>query len=133
MADVIEFEKRFQNLKSVRDSSLRQRKLDALRKIFQCTRCMLKCAKCGAQLDSQGEESSRYGSPYRFCSNCFEEYEEYRERVNNSHFRPKFYWHNEAWMRVWKTWLEHQDSLNQYRQSKEFLQLLEEADELIRQ
>ena len=70
MAEIIEFGRRAQNLKSVKDSSLRQRKIEALRKIFQCSRCMLKCAKCGTQLDKEGEETSRYATPYPFCRNA---------------------------------------------------------------
>lgn len=133
MAEIIEFGKKAQDLKSIRDLGLRQRKIEALRKIFQCTRCMLKCAKCGAQLDdSQGEEACRYATPYSFCRNCHEEYSEYRERVEGKQAFPKYYWHNDMWLRAWESWLDHQKSLDQYRQSKEFLQLLQEVEELLR-
>jgi hypothetical protein len=132
MADIIEFGKKCQDLKSVRDTSARQRKIEALRKIFQCTRCMLKCAKCGTQLDVEGNESSRYAMPYPFCGNCREEYQEYRERSDRKASAPKYYWHNEMWMKVWESWLSHQKCLDQYRQSKEFLQLLEEVEDLLK-
>ena len=132
MAEIIEFGKKAQDLKSVRDTSLRQRKIEALRKIFQCTRCMLKCAKCGTQLDMEGEEPAKYAAPYPFCKNCQEEYQEYRERIEGRQPTPRFYWHNDTWMKVWGMWLEHQRMLDQYRQSKEFLQLLQEVEELMR-
>lgn len=133
MAEIIEFGKKAQDLKSVRDLSLRQRKIEALKKIFQCTRCMMKCAKCGAQLDGLvGEDSGRFATPYAFCRNCSEEYEEYRERMKGKQPTPRYYWHNDVWMKVWGSWLEHQKLLDQYRQSKEFLQLLEEVEELLR-
>ena len=132
MADIIEFGKKSQDLKSVRDNTVRERKIDALRKIFQCTRCMLKCAKCGTQLDAEANEPSRYASPYPFCGNCSEEYEEYRERVAGKQAYPRYYWHNETWMKVWDSWLSHQKCLDQYRQSKEFLQLLEEVEDLLK-
>lgn len=133
MAEIIEFGKKAQDLRSVRDSSLRQRKIDALKKVFQCTRCMLKCAKCGAQLaEAEGEEASRYATPYGFCRNCQEEYEEYRERKSGKSSTPRYYWHNDIWMKVWGSWLEHQKCLDQYRQSREFLQLLEEVEELLK-
>jgi hypothetical protein len=35
-------------------------------------------------------------------------------------------------MKVWENWLEHQKSLDDYRQSKEFLQLLGEVEELLK-
>ncbi len=133
MAEIIEFGKKAQDFKEVRATSLRQRKIEALRKIFQCTRCVLKCAKCGAQLDKEAEDSSRYATPYPFCKNCHEEYEEYRERSSGRLTTPRYYWHNELWMKVWEGWLEHQNCLDQYRQSKEFLQLLGEVEELLKQ
>ncbi len=131
MAEVIEFGKKALDLKSVRDASLRQRKIEALKKIFQCTRCMLKCSKCGAQLDGEGETNSKYASPYPFCRNCREEYEEYRERCSGVQNTPKYYWHNDSWMKFWEGWLEYQKSLDEYRQSKEFLQLIQEVEELM--
>jgi hypothetical protein len=132
MAEIIEFDKKAQDLRSVRDTSLRRRKIEALRKIFQCARCMLKCAKCGAQLDGEGEEPSRFATPYAFCSNCREEYEEYRERTCSGQSAPRYYWHNEEWLKAWDSWIEHQKWLDRYRQSKEFLQLLDEVEELLR-
>ncbi|GKT08306.1 hypothetical protein [Desulforhabdus sp. TSK] len=133
MAEIIEFGRRAQNLRSVKDSGLRQRKIEALKKIFQCTRCMMKCAKCGAQIESDWNDPQKFATPYPFCRNCHEEYEEYKERINGKGSAPRYYWHNEAWMEVWGSWLEHQQWLDQYRQSKEFLQLLEEAEELMKQ
>jgi hypothetical protein len=132
MADVIEFDKKCQDLKSSRDTLLRQRKIEALRKIFQCTRCMLKCAKCGTQLESDMQESPKYATPYTFCRNCNDEYHEYRERIEKNQPNPKYYWHNDVWMKVWESWLKHQKWLDQYRQSKEFLQLLQEVEDLFK-
>ncbi len=132
MANIIEFGKKAEDLKSERDTTLRQRKIEALRKIFQCTRCVVKCSKCGAQIDSQGEERSRFASPYNFCASCQEEYAEYRARVAENRSQSECYWHNATWMQVWETWLQHQKALDQYRQSKEFLQLLDEVEHLLR-
>jgi len=131
MAEIIEFGKKVQDLKSIKDTGLRQRKIEALRKIFQCTRCMMKCAKCGTQLDTEGNESHKYATPYAFCRNCHEEYEEYRGKLEGK-ATSRYYWHNDQWMKVWESWLDHQKWLDQYRQSKEFLQLLEEVEDLLR-
>jgi len=35
-------------------------------------------------------------------------------------------WHNDAWIDVWKTWINHQNAISQYLKSKEFKQLLQE-------
>ena len=56
---IIEFGKKAEHLRSERETAIRQRKIEALRKIFQCTRCMVKCAKCGAQIDSQADECTQ--------------------------------------------------------------------------
>jgi hypothetical protein len=132
MAEILEFDKKCQDLKSSRDTILRQRKIEALRKIFQCTRCMLKCAKCGTQLETEMQESSKYATPYTFCRNCYDEYQEYRERAKNDQWNPRYYWHNDTWVKVWESWIEHQRWLDRYRQSKEFLELLQEVEDLFK-
>lgn len=131
MANIIEFGRKVQSLKSMKDTSLRQKKLESLKKIFQCTRCMMKCAKCGAHIERDKEDSRRFATPYPFCRNCQEEYQEYRERSDGTQGNPNYYWHNDDWMEVWKTWIEHQKSLDRYKSSKEFMQLVEEAEELL--
>ena len=130
MANIIEFGKKVQNLRSVRDAGQRTRKIEAVRKLIQCQRCAMKCAKCGAQVDSESMEAAKYVAPYRFCLNCQEEYEEYRARTQNEQAPPRYYWHNALWMETWKSWLDHQRLLDEYRLSKEFLQLLREVEEL---
>ena len=132
MADIIQFDKKADQLRSERETSIRQRKIEALRKIFQCTRCMVKCSKCGAHIDSQAEECARFAAPYSFCKSCRQEYEEYRARVGGNQADCDCYWHNSTWMQVWETWLQHQKALDQYRQSKEFLQLLDEVEHLLK-
>ncbi len=132
MADIIEFGKKADNLKSEREGVLRQRKIEALRKIFQCTRCMVKCSRCGTQIDSKSDEPARFAAPYSFCKSCGAEYEEYRARLDGNQTVSDCYWHNSKWMRVWETWIQHQKALDQYRHSKEFLQLMDEVENLLR-
>lgn len=132
MADIIEFDKKAEHLRLERETTVRQRKIEALRKIFQCTRCMVKCAKCGTQIDTRAEEYTRFAAPYTFCKSCQKEYEEYRARADGNRADTDFYWQNSTWMQVWNTWLQHQKALDQYRQSKEFLQLLDEVEHLLR-
>jgi hypothetical protein len=133
MADIIEFGKKAGDLKSERQTAIRQRKIEALRKIFQCTRCVVKCARCGAQIESQAEECTKFAAPYGFCKTCRQEYEEYRAKVEGTGANSECYWHNSFWMKTWETWLQHQKALDQYRQSKEFLQLLDEVEHLLRE
>lgn len=130
MADILEFGKKAENFRSERDDSFRKLKIESLRKIFQCTRCVVKCSKCGAQIESH--EYDRFAGPYNFCKSCMHEYEEYRVRAGGTQADSDCYWRNSAWMKVWETWVQHQKALDQYRQSKEFLQLLDEVERLMR-
>ena len=132
MADIIEFGKKAENLRSERDNAVRQRKIEALRKIFQCTRCMVKCSKCGVQAGYEATEYPKFAAPYNFCKSCRQEYEEYRARAGGNRADSDWYWHNSTWMKVWETWLQHQQALDQYRQSKEFLQLMDEVEHMLK-
>jgi hypothetical protein len=132
MADIIEFGKKAEGLKSERETILRQRKIEALKKLFQCTRCMLRCSKCGSQIDTEPDECAKFATPYSFCRSCREEYEEYRDRIGGNRTGTDCYWHNTVWMKTWETWLHHQKAMDRYRQSKEFLQLLDEVEDLLR-
>lgn len=128
MADVIEFGKKSKDVQAQKDQEVLKRKIQLLRAVFQCTRCSLKCAKCGSQINvSEGEKEAAV-TPYPFCNNCREEYIEYKNRVSGNQGLD-YYWYNESWMKVWDTWLEHQKSLDEYRNSKEFLKLLNEFKE----
>jgi len=130
MADILEFSKKAENLRSERDLTVRQLKIESLRKIFQCSRCVVKCAKCGAQIESQAFD--RFAVPYSFCKSCMNEYEEYRTRAAGTEAESECYWRNSAWMKIWETWVQHQKAIDQYRQSKEFLQLMDEVEKLLR-
>jgi hypothetical protein len=132
MADVIQFKRKAQNLKHEKEEALRRRKVETLRKIFKCTRCAFRCAKCGASLEDEDRQGAEeVSTPYSFCSTCREEYLQYRERTREADAESRYYWQNDAWMEVWRSWLEHQKRLDDYRRSKEFLQLLGEVESIL--
>ena len=128
VADIIEFEKRRRQQQDEEAVALRGEKLHLLQKVLQCARCQLKCSRCGTQV----KEDDRWkpsGLPYVLCSGCGEEYEAY-VKLSRGEVASKCYWHNKEWMQVWSSWLKHQEALDQYRDSKEFLKLLNELDDL---
>lgn len=121
MAEVIELDKR----KKEKLDSERFAKMASVRKILQCTMCMLKCAKCGTQMDKSDIPSDQL--PFRLCSDCKEEYQEYEARLTTKEAGSQ-YWHNKEWMDVWKKWIDYHRSLDRYKRSKEFMMLLRELE-----
>ena len=109
-----------------KEAIARKRKLLAVRKIFRCTHCASKCEKCGVQVSYDNRpEMPTYRIPYTFCDSCAEEYVEYIEALKGN-ADASLYWHNDAWMKVWGTWIEHQGAVDSYLKSKEFERLLDE-------
>jgi hypothetical protein len=107
----------------------KMRKVQAVRKVFQCTHCALKCEKCGSQISVESRDGDTYqrklNVPYNFCDECSDEYLDYIERLQGGG-DPDCYWHNQAWIYAWKRWIDYQSSVDQYLKSKEFKQLLNE-------
>jgi hypothetical protein len=128
VADIIELEKRRQQHLSEKKDALQDEKIEVLRKILQCARCQLKCSRCGTQIEEADERHHSFLS-HPLCSGCGEEHEAYL-KLSRGELAAGHYWHNEEWMEVWRTWLEHQKSLEHYRNSKEFIKLLHEFEGL---
>ena len=126
MGNIISLKARLKCSLEKQDAIVRKRKLLAVRKIFRCTHCASKCEKCGVQVsvDNQSDIPA-YRVPYTFCDSCAEEYVEYIEALKGNG-DDALYWHNDAWMKVWATWIEHQGAVDSYLKSKEFEQLLDE-------
>ncbi|MBE9544147.1 MAG: hypothetical protein IMF02_06610 [Proteobacteria bacterium] len=129
MSNIISFTHK-KGLAEEKQASLKKwRKVQAVRKVFQCTHCALKCEKCGAQISGDSNDTGTYqrklNVPYNFCDECSDEYQDYIERLKGAG-DPDCYWHNEAWIDAWKKWIDYQSSVDQYLKSKEFKQLLNE-------
>jgi hypothetical protein len=105
-----------------------QQKIEAARRIFLCSGCPSKCTKCGTQLDASYHVCSGDNEQvFRFCSACDEEYTEYRLRKEGKS-TAGMYWQNDQWMSLWDAWIHYQTAVNEYRSSKEFLQLVEDLN-----
>ena len=73
VADIIELEKRRQRQQRDKTNGLNEEKLEVLKKVLQCTRCQLKCARCGTQI-VEVEDTKHSSLPYPLCAGCGEEY-----------------------------------------------------------
>ena len=127
MADVISLDEKLQLSKNKKNDLIRKRKISAVQKVLQCTHCAFKCEKCGTQMHIPHDEGRTQNPkvPYRFCEGCSEEYIDYVERLKGGG-DPDRYWHNDAWLGVWKAWIEYQRSVDSYLKSKEFIRLMNE-------
>ncbi len=129
MSNIISFKDKKGLVEQKQAELIRKRKVLAVRKVFQCTQCAFKCEKCGTQIDRAADSTGGYrrklNVPYNFCEGCSEEYLDFIERLKGAG-DPDCYWHNEAWIDAWKTWIDYQSSVDRYLKSKEFQQLIKE-------
>jgi hypothetical protein len=126
MTKVIDIEDRLRLEQKKKAKVDRAKKLEAVRKIVQCTRCLARCLKCGIQFETQ-EMYQRFKGPYRLCSSCQEEYEEFL-RLKEEGGESPYYWHNKEWLEVWQCWLDYQQALKAYGDSPEFIELVREVE-----
>jgi Pyruvate/2-oxoacid:ferredoxin oxidoreductase delta subunit len=126
MSKVIDIEARLKLEQKKRAKVDRAKKVEAVRKIIQCTRCLARCAKCGVQFETN-EMYQRFKGPYRFCAACQEEYEDFL-RVSEKGEGSPYYWHNQEWVEVWLRWLAFQQALKAYGESAEFIDLIREVE-----
>jgi hypothetical protein len=126
---IIQLDDKLQHSKEKKAEIIRKRKILAVQKIFQCIHCVFKCEKCGTQLGFEHQTPVKISAnprvPYRFCESCSEEYIDYIERLQGKG-NPEYYWHNEDWLKVWRTWIDYKGVIDRYLNSKEFKQLLDE-------
>lgn len=123
MADIISIDDKLTQSREKKDEIVRKQKIQAVRKVFQCTHCALKCEKCGTQIGPAHSRKTKL--PYRLCESCTEEYHEYFARLKGRADSAS-YWHNDAWLELWRKWIAYQEAIDRYLKSKEFLQLLQE-------
>jgi Pyruvate/2-oxoacid:ferredoxin oxidoreductase delta subunit len=132
VADVISINNKLQLAEEKKTELIRKRKILAIQKVFHCTHCASKCAKCGIQISTTNhprEEEFKTRVPYRFCDGCSEEYLHYIDRLQGGTAKGH-YWQNDAWLDLWKKWIDYQGTIDRYLKSKEFIQLLNEIKQI---
>ena len=109
----------------------RRRKALAVQKVLHCTRCHMKCEKCGSQINTKAQESGKdiqIRVPYRFCESCSEEYIDYIERLKGAG-DTECYWRNDSWLESWRRWIDYRSAVDRFIRSREFYRLLRELKE----
>jgi hypothetical protein len=133
MAEIIDMGDRRPLSPKVRGATRERRKILAVQKVFHCSRCRLKCEKCGTQIDVTAdtcEQQLQFRVPYQFCGSCGEEYADYIERLKGRG-DAECYWRNDDWVESWQRWIDYRGALDRFIRSKEFVKLLKELQETI--
>jgi hypothetical protein len=126
MSKVIDIEDRLKLEQKKKAKVEKAKKIEVVRKVIQCTRCLARCAKCGVQFETH-EMYKRHQTPHRFCASCQEEYEDFR-RIKEKGEESPYYWHNREWAAMWQSWLDYQQALKEYGESPEFIDLVREVE-----
>jgi len=132
MAHVISIEEKIRLSEKQKADIVKRQKILAVRKVFQCTHCSLKCEKCGTQMETPASGQAapkQLRVPYRFCESCSEEYTDYIDRLNGKG-DPDCYWRNDLWLQSWRAWIDYQGTLDRYLKSREFVKLLNELRQI---
>ncbi|WP_207689923.1 hypothetical protein [Desulfonema limicola] len=134
MADIISIDNKLKDVRQRKKALARQRKLAAIRSVFQEARRTFRCEKCYRQLDlpdieEDDDEEPNPRVPYRFCESCSEEYIDYIEKLKGKG-NPDCYWHNDAWRKTWHSWIDYQGAVDNYLKTSEFKQLIQELNEI---
>ncbi|MDL2268534.1 hypothetical protein LJC71_09015 [Desulfosarcina sp. OttesenSCG-928-A07] len=126
MGIVISLDQKRKSAQHQHQIDILKKKQTAARKFFQCARCAVKCEKCGAEITPNNQpplDSVRL--PYWFCASCAEEYADYIDALTGIR-KDDHYWYNNAWMRIWSSWIEYRGAIDSYLKSKAFKQLIDE-------
>lgn len=126
MGKIISLDDKLKMIERGRASAKHKRKIIAVRQIFQCSHCASKCDRCGTILGMDNyTQKANTRIPYHFCNGCAEEYIDYIDKLQGKG-DPGAYWHNHAWMKAWRAWIDYRGAMDQYMRSNEFRRLIEE-------
>jgi hypothetical protein len=127
MADIISLKNKVRPSDIKKVEMDRQRKLRFVQRMLRSPLAAAKCEKCDARINPDGRAVKHHlRVPYQFCPDCSEEYVDYIEQLKGKG-NPNNYWHNGTWQKLWRAWIDYQNTLDQFLKSKEFKKLIEET------
>jgi len=129
MDKIVDIQKRLESRKQKSCIKAYQKRMDALKRITQCSLCYMKCAICGLHLDASeyGPDPEMSGREFTLCRNCGEELEDFLA-LSDKDEKNQAFWHNSEWEDMWSAWLKYQQAITRFVNSKEYKQLQEEFD-----
>lgn len=123
MADVIDLSRRNETKQRRRQEGRNRRKAEAVASALSCGMCPRKCAFCGQAIEYPEPPLSKV--PYPLCDCCRDEAQAFL-RYEEGLIDDNTFWQTEQWAHLWRSWLAHMDALGRFRNSREFLKLMQE-------
>ena len=106
-------------------------KVETVKRAVQCSSCHLKCAMCSIHFEADDSSccpSISSSQDFNLCETCRSEFEDYLE-IADGRKGADIFWHSNKWLKLWSAWVEYQEAIIEFRNSREFRQLLNEPDE----
>ena len=125
MPKVIDIENRIETEKRRKKIAERRQEVAPLLHFLQCTCCGMKCWRCGSPAELRPPAKDVPKIQFNFCKDCREEYLEY-QRIQESEEESDVPWRNNEWVRMWKKWIEYQNTVRRFHQSKEVQEIFDE-------
>ncbi|MFH1488281.1 MAG: hypothetical protein ABII06_05215 [Pseudomonadota bacterium] len=126
---IVNLGERIESRKRKRQVDHYRGKIEALKKIIQCSSCHIKCAMCGLHVEFGGTAKETRFPPFGliFCESCRAEFQDFLS-VSRGEKPSGIFWHNQEWKNMWSAWLNYRRAINAFTDSREFRELLEEID-----
>jgi hypothetical protein len=119
MDNVLSITDRLENKRRETQIRVYREKATAARRIVQCCSCALRCGMCGQHMEASEACCVRHGPSQRYhlCDACRADFQDYMDRVNGKGGEDLF-WHNDEWMGLWSAWVQFQEALRTFKDSK---------------
>jgi hypothetical protein len=119
MDNVLSITERLENKRRETQIRVYREKATAIRKIVQCCSCGLRCGMCGQHMEPNEACCSRQrsGQDFHLCDACRADFQDYKAQLDGKRGEDLF-WHNDEWMALWSAWLQFQEALRKFKDSK---------------
>ncbi len=128
MDNVLSITDRLENKRRETQIKVYREKATAARRIVQCCSCALRCGMCGQHMEANEAccTAHRGGQAFHLCDACRGDFQDYMDRLNGAGGEDLF-WHNDEWMGLWSAWVQFQDALRKFKDSKACRELTRET------
>ena len=127
MNKVLNFTDRLEDKKREKQLKTHHYKVKAIQRIVQCSSCPFRCAMCGFHVDAKdptGPDDSNPTQNFVLCEDCRAEFEDFLQ-IKSGKMQSNIFWQNKEWMKLWSAWLDYHQAIGDFRNSREFNQLLD--------